>query len=268
MTFRPGVASTRLTARQSGAIVGFSDGSRAEARLLVAADGRNSPMRQALGIGVRTTRFGQKALAFAVTHPVAHDNVSTEIHRSGGPFTFVPLPDRDGQPCSAIVWMERATEAARLAALSTRDFEAEMTRRSGEIFGPLRLVSRRSIWPIISQMATRLDGPSTALMAEAAHVVPPIGAQGLNMSLADLGALLDLAARDGLGGAAMLRAYTRRRLPDIALRVAGVGALNHASMLQARPLRDARAGALDALYSVAPVRRALMNLGMGARPGG
>ncbi len=268
VTFRPGVASTRLTARQSGAIVGFSDGSRAEARLLVAADGRNSPMRQALGIGVRTTRFGQKALAFAVTHPVAHDNVSTEIHRSGGPFTFVPLPDRDGQPCSAIVWMERATEAARLAALSTRDFEAEMTRRSGEIFGPLRLVSRRSIWPIISQMATRLDGPSTALMAEAAHVVPPIGAQGLNMSLADLGALLDLAARDGLGGAAMLRAYTRRRLPDIALRVAGVGALNHASMLQARPLRDARAGALDALYSVAPVRRALMNLGMGARPGG
>jgi 2-octaprenyl-6-methoxyphenol hydroxylase len=64
-------------------------------------------MRRALGIGVRTTRYGQKALAFAVTHPEPHRNVSTEIHRSGGPFTLVPLPDREGKPASAVVWMER-----------------------------------------------------------------------------------------------------------------------------------------------------------------
>jgi 2-octaprenyl-6-methoxyphenol hydroxylase len=265
VTFRPGLASTRLTTRNTAALVGFSDGTSAEARLLIAADGRNSPMRAALGIGVRTTRFGQKALAFAVTHPVPHDNVSTEIHRSGGPFTFVPLPDRDGQPCSAIVWMETGAEVARLAALDVPAFEAEMTTRSCGAFGPLTLASRRTIWPIISQIAERFDGQRTALMAEAAHVVPPIGAQGLNMSLADLTALVDLAGKHELGSPAMLTAYHRRRYPDVALRVAGVGMLNRASMIAAQPLRDLRARALDVMYSAAPVRRALMQMGIGVR---
>ncbi len=267
VTFRPGVGTRKLTTRESEALVGLSDGTRVRARLLVAADGRNSPMRAALGIGVRTTRFGQKALAFAVTHPVPHDNVSTEIHRSGGPFTFVPLPDRNGQPCSAIVWMETGPEVLRLAALPEDAFEAEMDRRSCGLFGPLKLASRRTVWPIISQIAERFDGERTALMAEAAHVVPPIGAQGLNMSLADLGALLDLATPEGLGSREMLAAYHRRRYPDVALRVAGVGLLNRASMIAARPLRDARATVLKALYSAAPVRRALMQIGVGVRQG-
>lgn len=265
VSFRPGIGTARLTTRESAALVGLSDGQSVEARLLVAADGRNSPMRQALGIGVRTTRFGQKALAFAVTHPVPHGNVSTEIHRSGGPFTFVPLPDRDGQPCSAIVWMETGPEVARLAALPPAEFEAEMNARSCRLFGPLKLASRLTTWPIISRIAERFYGQRTALMAEAAHVVPPIGAQGLNMSLADLTALCDLASPDSLGSEAMLRAYHRRRYPDVALRVAGVGMLNRASMISPRPLRDARAFMLDALYSAAPVRRALMQLGIGVR---
>ncbi|WP_296640762.1 UbiH/UbiF family hydroxylase [Roseinatronobacter sp.] len=265
VTFRPGIGTRRLTTRESAAIVGLSDGSSVEARLLVAADGRNSPMRQALGIGVRTTRFGQKALAFAVTHPVPHENVSTEIHRSGGPFTFVPLPDRDGKPCSAIVWMETGVEAARLAALPVPEFEREMNRRSCGLFGRLTLASRRTVWPIISQIAERFHGQRTALMAEAAHVVPPIGAQGLNMSMADLTALTRLMTPDNLGEAAPLAAYTRQRMPDVALRVTGVGMLNRASMLDARPLRDARAAALNAMYSAAPMRRTLMQLGIGVR---
>lgn len=265
VSFRPGIATTRLTTRQTAALVGLSDGTSVEAKLLIAADGRNSPMRQALGIGVRTRRFGQKALAFAVTHPVPHENVSTEIHRSGGPFTFVPLPDRDGQPCSAIVWMDTGPEIARLAALPTAEFEAEMHTRSCGLFGPLTLASRRTVWPIISQIAECFYGERTALMAEAAHVAPPIGAQGLNMSMADLAALMDLATPETLGTPSMLAAYHRRRAPDVALRVAGVGLLNRASMIQAQPLRDARAKVLDALYSAAPVRRALMQLGIGMR---
>lgn len=265
VTFRPGIGTTRLTTRESAALVSLSDGSMVEAKLLIAADGRNSPMRQALGIPVRTTRFGQKALAFAVTHPVPHENVSTEIHRSGGPFTFVPLPDRDGQPCSAIVWMETGPDVARLSALPVTEFETAMTTRSCGLFGPLKLVSRRTVWPIISQIASRFDGMRTALMAEAAHVVPPIGAQGLNMSLADLRVLLDLATPQTLGSPEMLRSYTRRRYPDVALRVAGVGVLNRASMIHAQPLRDARARLLDMMYSAAPVRRALMQMGIGIR---
>lgn len=265
VSFRPGIGTQRLTTRETAAMIGLSDGTQVAARLLIAADGRNSPTRQALGIGVRTTRFGQKALAFAVTHPTPHDNVSTEIHRSGGPFTFVPLPDRDGMPCSAIVWMETGPEAARLAALPVPEFEAEMTTRSCGLLGPLTLESRRTVWPIISQIATQFYGERTALMAEAAHVVPPIGAQGLNMSLADLGALLDLATPETLGSPAMLAAYQRRRYPDVALRVAGVGMLNRASMIAAQPLRDARARMLDVMYSASPVRRALMQMGIGMR---
>jgi 2-octaprenyl-6-methoxyphenol hydroxylase len=224
-------------------------------------------MREALGIPVRTMRYGQKALAFAVSHPIPHRNVSTEIHRSGGPFTLVPLPDRDGLPCSAIVWMETGPNIQRLAALPTAEFEAEMNTRSCHILGPLTLISRRSLWPIISQIADRMSGERTALLAEAAHVVPPIGAQGLNMSLADLKTLLDLteADRSGLGSAKMLDTYHRQRHAEVQLRVTGIDALNRASMMGAQGLRDLRATALNALYSVAPVRKTLMRAGLGLR---
>jgi 2-octaprenyl-6-methoxyphenol hydroxylase len=263
--FRPGTGTASVTAREREAVVGLSDGTLVRARLLVAADGRDSAVRRALGIGARTTRYGQKAVVFAVTHPIPHDNVSTEIHREGGPFTLVPLPDRDGRPCSAVVWMERGGEAVRLAALPDTAFEAEATARSCHLFGPLRLATRRSLWPIITQVADRITAPRTALMAEAAHVVPPIGAQGLNMSLADLRVLVGLAGArpDGLGDAAMLDAYARARRGDVAMRVAGIDMLNRASMLGAQRLRDLRAGALDMLYSAAPLRRALMRTGLG-----
>lgn len=265
--FRPGTATTTLFTRQNEARVGLSDGTRVHTRLVVAADGRNSPMRQAAGIDVQTTRYGQKALAFAVTHPIPHENVSTEIHRSGGPFTLVPLPDYNGQPSSAVVWMEHGPTAKNLLNLDIPEFQAAMTERSCALFGPLTLASRRSIWPIISQQAAQMSGERIALMAEAAHVVPPIGAQGLNMSLADLRSLLDLAlARpDGLGDAQMLDAYHKARMMDVKLRVQGIDLLNRASMVGARPLRDMRAMGLNALYSLAPVRRMLMQMGLGVR---
>ncbi|MCD1617666.1 UbiH/UbiF family hydroxylase [Salipiger marinus] len=266
VTFRPGTATTRLFTRDASARVGLSDGRRVEVRLVIAADGRNSPMRQAAGIPVRTTRFGQKALAFAVTHPLPHDNVSTEIHRSGGPFTLVPLPDHEGRPSSAVVWMEEGPKAEALMALPAEAFEQEMSHRSCHLFGPLTLASRRTIWPIIAQEATRLTAQRLALVAEAAHVVPPIGAQGLNMSLADMRVLHDLASTspDRLGAPEMLDAYSRARLPDIRARIAGITALNRASMLSAPALRDARAAALNLLYGAPPVRRTLMQLGLGA----
>ncbi|KGB80678.1 2-octaprenyl-6-methoxyphenyl hydroxylase [Rhodovulum sp. NI22] len=265
--FRPGVATKAVMTREREALVSLSDGTRIAARLLIAADGRNSPVREALGIGVKTMRYGQKALAFAVTHPQPHDNVSTEVHRSGGPFTLVPLPDRDGTPCSAVVWMERGPEVARLAALPQAEFEQEMNLRSAGLYGPLTLASARSVWPIISQIADRFSGERTALIAEAAHVVPPIGAQGLNMSLADTRALLELAQENPTdpGNRAMLSSYNRRRWPEVRARVTGIDLLNRASMMGAQGLRDMRATALNALYSAAPVRKTLMRAGLGVK---
>lgn len=267
VTFRPGVGTASVLTREGEALVTLSDGSRVSARLLIGADGRNSAVREALGIGVTTIRYGQKALAFAVNHPIPHANVSTEIHRSGGPFTLVPLPDRNGLPCSAVVWMERGPEVLRLAALPVEAFEAAMSERSCHLFGPLTLLTRRSVWPIISQIAERMHGERTALLAEAAHVLPPIGAQGLNMSLADLRVLLELAqaAPEKMGERAMLETYTRRRHTEVRARVMGIDTLNRASMIAAPTLRDLRAQALNALYSVAPVRRTLMKAGLGVR---
>ena len=213
---------------------------------------------------MRTFRYGQKALAFAVTHDVPHGNVSTEIHRSGGPFTLVPLPDRDGKPCSAVVWMENGREVARLAALPPDAFEAELNARSAGVLGHLTLATRLTQWPIISQIAHRFTGPRTALIAEAAHVVPPIGAQGLNMSLADLSALLDLSG-DEPGHPDGLAAYDRARRPEAYARLLGIDALNRASQTGIRPLRDLRAAALGGLYGIAPVRRLMMRTGLGMR---
>ncbi|WP_238991855.1 UbiH/UbiF family hydroxylase [Gemmobacter caeruleus] len=265
VTFLPGIATAAVLTRASEALVTLSDGRRLSARLLIGADGRDSLVRNALGIPVKTLRYGQKALAFAVSHPIPHENVSTEIHRSGGPFTFVPLPDRDGMPCSAVVWMDHAAEIDRRLSLSDPDFTAEMQARSCDLLGPLTRISRLTAWPIIAQIAARMAGERTALMAEAAHVMPPIGAQGLNMSLADLTALLDLATESTLGTPAMLDAYHRKRHLDVQTRVRGIDLLNRASQIGAQPLRDLRAATLDTLYSLATLRRGLMRAGIGVR---
>ncbi len=265
--FRPGISTLGLTTRDTEALVTLSDGSRVSARLVIAADGRGSLIREAAGISVTTTRYGQKALAFAVTHPIPHQNVSTEIHRSGGPFTLVPLPDHLGSPSSAIVWMESGPEIARLAALDQSEFEDEIAIRSCGILGPLTLASRRTVWPIISQLATRMAAERVALMAEASHVVPPIGAQGLNMSLADLAKLIELAkaSPNDLGSRSMLAAYHDARHLEISTRLRGIDALNRASMLGEPMMRDLRAAALNALYALSPVRKTLMKVGLGLR---
>jgi 2-octaprenyl-6-methoxyphenol hydroxylase len=264
--FRPGIGFTRMLARSDEAIVTLSDGNQLATRLLIGADGRGSAVRTGAGIDVKTMRYGQKALTFAVTHDAPHDNVSTEIHCSGGPFTLVPLPDHDGKPCSAVVWMEHGAEAKRLAALDDAAFEAAANNRSAYLYGPLKLASRRSVWPIISQIAHNLTAPRTALVAEAAHVMPPIGAQGLTMSLRDLSCLLDLAVAQpsALGSPEMLAAYARKRHPDIKLRVTGIDALNRASIAGSPMMQSLRTRGIEALYGIKPVRRTLMQMGLGA----
>ena len=267
ITFQANVSVSKAETRIDAAHITLSSGEKVTARLLVAADGRSSKVRNELGIDVQTMRYGQKALAFTVSHPIAHKNVSTEIHRSGGPFTLVPLPDHDGMPASAIVWMERSAEALRLQELAPDAFEAALNKRSCGILGPLTLTSARTSWPIISQYTKQMSAQRTALIAEAAHVLPPIGAQGLNMSLGDIRALYDLAKAnsDEIGSKAMLDKYHQLRHQDVKLRILGIDALNRASMLSSRPMRDLRALGLKAIYGLAPVRKSLMKAGLGVK---
>lgn len=265
--FLTGVGFAKVLPRDASAIVTLTDGRQIEAKLIIAADGRDSPLREAAGIGVRTARYGQKALSFAVTHDMPHDNVSTEIHQRGGPFTFVPLPDHHGRPCSAVVWMTDGPEAMTLAALPPDTFSQQATARSAGLLGDLKLVVGPQVWPIISQTAERMNGAHVALMAEAAHVLPPIGAQGLNMSLADMECLKELALADpdDLGSDRMLASYHRLRHPDIALRAMGISVLNRASQSGDDLLNSLRTLGLKALHDVTPVRRNLMRIGLGTK---
>ena len=266
VTLRTGTGFASMVARLDQALVRLSDGTQLSAKLVIGADGRNSAVRQANGIDAATTRYGQKAVTFAVTHPQPHGGISTEVHRDGGPFTLVPLPDVDGQPCSSVVWMDTGPKIAALMALDDAAFTAAANTRSAGVNGPLTLVGKRSVWPIITQIADRITAPRTALVAEAAHVMPPIGAQGLNMSLADMASLLDLAAdnRDTLGQPAMLTAYEKARHSDMRLRVTGIDALNRTSMAASPLIHDLRAMGVKALHDAAPIRHRLMKLGLGA----
>ena len=265
VTFRPGVKSETMLARSALAKLRLSSGESVTAKLVIAADGRGSGLRDGANISVKTQRYGQKALAFAVTHDLPHNNISTEIHRTGGPFTLVPLPDYEGKPSSASVWMEDGATAQALYALDEQDFNTAMTERSAHVMGALRLASRRTIWPIISQIAERFSARRLALVAEAAHVVPPIGAQGLNMSLADLQTLLDLAAMHDLGGSAMLDAYDRARRTQVRLRVAGIDLLNRTSQSDMDWLREMRSWGIGVLHDATPIRKTVMQMGLGLK---
>ncbi|RYH02400.1 UbiH/UbiF family hydroxylase [Salipiger sp. IMCC34102] len=265
VSFRPGTGFASMVARLDAALVRLTDGSNIKARLVVGADGRASPVRAAAGIDTTTTRYGQRAVVFAVTHEAPHNGVSTEVHRTGGPFTLVPLPDHDGRPCSSVVWMDDGPAIARLDQLDDAAFEAAANDRSTGVMGPLTVVGPRATWPIVSQRALALTARRTALIAEAVHVMPPIGAQGLNTSLKDLSTLLDLAEthRDRLGEDPMLDAYASARHGDLALRTKGIDLLNRSSIAATPLLQDLRGLGLRAIHDITPLRRRLMHLGSG-----
>ena len=233
-------------------------------QLLIGADGRNSSTRQEMKIPVKTWRYGQKAIAMAVCHSSPHKNISTEIHRSGGPFTTVPLPDNNGNHMSSIIWMEKSDRANMLYKMDEEQFNQELNKRSCNILGEIKLASQRNLWPIISQKSKEIYGQRFALIAEAAHVIPPIGAQGLNMSLRDLEALLELTNSHEIGSTSHLEAYHAERKSDIDLRIRGVDALNRAAMAENQNLRTLRLKALQTLHGLTPIRKSLMKKGLGA----
>ena len=181
----------------------------------------------------------------------------------------MPNPARDGVRRSAVVWMAPGPRAVALAAMGPVDFAAEANAASLGVLGRLRPEGRIAIWPVISLLARRMSAGRVALIGEAAHVAPPIGAQGLNMSLKDIETLAGLlvAAREAgrdPGDAVTLDAYHRRRWPDVAVHVAAIDALNRAAMAEARPLRDLRRLGLRAIHRSTPLRRVAMRLGLGA----
>jgi len=266
VTMAFGAGLRRLTTRTNEARLTLDNGDRVICKLAIALDGRNSTLRQLAGIDAATTRYGQQSLAFTATHDVAHSNVSTEIYHVGGPFTMVPLPDLDGRPSSAIVWMNAGRHAQDLLAMEAAQFNAEMTRRSAGLFGQINLASPRAAFPIITRPAENLISHRVAILGEAAHVLPPIGAQGLNTSVNDIACLADLlAGSSDPGSPDILARYERERLPDISRRSRTIDLFNRVTRSGLPPLQSLRLAGLKAAHDITPLRSQIMRMGIGSQ---
>lgn len=237
----------------------YGERSHLTARLVVGAEGAHSLCRSAAGIAVRRWSYPQAALTLNVAHALPHDDTSTEFHTAQGPFTVVPLPGRR----ASIVAVLRPREARRLHALDDAALGPELTQRAHGILGTMTPEPGRGLRPLGGQAVARFSARRIALVGEAAHVVPPIGAQGLNLGIRDVAALADLvseARRRGRdpGASDILAAYHRSRLADVRPLTLAIDALNRSLLSDALPLQAGRSAALWLMRGVPPLRHALM----------
>ncbi|KQT21758.1 MULTISPECIES: UbiH/UbiF family hydroxylase [unclassified Bradyrhizobium] len=233
------------------------------ARLVVGADGRHSLCREAAGIEVTRRDLNQTALTFNVSHARPHRNVSTEFHTPHGPCVFVPLP---GDRCS-IVWVSTSADAERLRALSDEELSAAIEKQSHSILGRMTVEPGRNLFPLAIERPKSFGRDRIALVGEAAHVVPPIGAQGLNLGLRDAADIARLAsdaiaAGQDPGADEVLRRYDRARRPDILSRTFAIDIANRSLLNDFLPLQPVRAVGMHLLGAVGPLRRFAMREGL------
>jgi len=254
----------RIELLQTRAVLSGDRGWRIAARLVVGADGRNSICRKAAGIPVSEQRFDQIAIATSFTHCAPHEGVSIELHQRGGSITTVPLTE---PYASSVIWIDRTDDIQRIMRLDAASFERELQDRLGGMLGHVRAVGACSQFPIARLAAESLVGRRTALVGEAAHILPPIGAQGLNLGLRDAATLADcvsVALKRGRdpGGGDVLAAYDRARRVDVLTRTYGVDLLSRSLLSGFLPLLVARGIVTYGLNALPPLRRLAMRIGM------
>ncbi|MBU6457218.1 MAG: UbiH/UbiF family hydroxylase [Bradyrhizobium sp.] len=238
-------------------------GASLSAQLAVGADGRQSPSRKAAGIAVSRRDLGQAALTFNVSHSRPHRNISTEFHTPSGPCVFVPLP---GERCS-VVWVSAANQAARLQAMTDDELSEAAEAQSHSILGRLRIEPGRNLFPLAIETSAPFARHRIALVGEAAHVLPPIGAQGLNMGLRDAADIADIVndargAGDDPGAPHVLRRYHQARRADVASRTFAIDLANRSLLTDFLPVQSARAAGMHLIGAVGPLRRLAMREGL------
>ena len=256
-------AATKIEPHTEAVTVTLSEGRRISARLVAGADGRKSLCREAAGLSTTSWSYPQVALACNFKHSDPHNNASNEFHRLAGPFTTVPLPGDE----SSLVWVETAQEAERLVALPDEDFAAEIEERSFGCLGAVTSVGPRAAFPLSGMRIRGFAARRIALVGEAAHVIPPIGAQGLNLGFRDAAVLAECAqtgieSSGDAGSSAALSAYDRARRADVDSRTLAVDLLNRSLISGFVPLHVARGIGLHLLANLAPLRRIVMREGI------
>lgn len=246
----------------------LSSGETVTAQLVVAADGRNSGVRQAAGIEVKSWSYPQEALVLALSHREPHHDTSVEFHTEAGPFTLVP----HGPGRSSLVWMDRPEVIERMSGLDDAALALEIERRSGSAWGAMTIDSPRQRWPISGFQARQLASGRVVLVGEAAHGFPPIGAQGFNLTLRDIAKLEKIVSAathpstgKPLDGAAVAWSYANARRFDVTGRVTGVDLLNRSLLSDFLPMQLTRAAGLMLAREIGPVRRLMMRAGLAAR---
>ncbi len=258
LTLIPGARITAATSAAAGVTAELSTGERVAARLLVAAEGRDSPLREAYGIRISGWSYRQWGIVCTVEHERPHDGVAQEYFLTNGSFAILPMTGNR----SSLVWAEREDLAPGFLALGEEDFNAEVARRFTDYLGATRVVGDRFGYPLSTQLARDYVATRFALIGDAAHVVHPLAGQGLNLGLRDAAALAEAVADAGrlgldIGAAAPLDAYQRRRRVDAALMAAATDALNRLFSNDVAPLRLLRETGLGLVNAAPPLRRLL-----------
>jgi 2-octaprenyl-6-methoxyphenol hydroxylase len=255
--------ATKVAVGADAVTVTLGNGDAVVARLAVGADGRRSACRVAAGIATESLSYPQAALTVTLRHSRPHHDISTEFHRPSGPFTLVPLP---GQR-SSLVFVTDPHEAARLKALPAAELAAAIEQRAHSILGKLEVEPDRGMFPLAVERARTLGAHRVALVGEAGHVIPPIGAQGLNLGLRDaatIGELVAAAHRQGHdpGADELTSRYVQMRRADVTSRTLAVDLLNRSLLSEFLPLQGARGLGLTLLQHIGPLRRAAMREGI------
>ena len=246
-----------------GVVVALEDGRKLCAPLLIAADGRNSPMREAAGIRIARWRYDHCAIVSVLRHERPHDNVAYEIFYPSGPFALLPMTDDDTGHRSAIVWSVRKDDAPGLLSLSDEDFAAEARAAMGGFLGTIALAAPRSTYPLGFHHAAQITAHRLALVGDSAHAIHPIAGQGLNLGFRDGAALAQVlveGARLGLdlGDRQLLDRYQRWRSLD-ALSVAfATDSLTRIYAIPGRTASAVRRFGMGLIDRIAPVRNRLM----------
>lgn len=254
----------RVTIEDAAVRLDCANGSAVAARLVMAADGRRSLCREAAGIEVSEWRYDQGAIASSFRHARPHDGVAIELHREGSSFTTVPLPD---PRASALILVGSASDTASLMERDDERFADELADRLDGLLGQIESVGPRASFLVAGLTAKSLAARRIALVGEAGHILPPIGAQGLNLGLRDAAALADCVA-DALGrgvdpgGDDVLHAYRAARRLDVLSRAVGVDLLNRSLLTSLVPLQAARGIILHGLNVLPPLRRMIMRVGL------
>ncbi len=256
-------AVTGLDIGSASAELRLADGTSLSTRLVIGADGRKSLCRAAAGIATREWAYEQSALTCTFAHQRPHDGISTEFHRPAGPLTVVPSPGAS----SSLVWVDRPAIARRLAGLDEAAFRGALEARLQGLLGPIGAIGPRGIFPLSGLVAEVAARNRVALVGEAAHVIPPIGAQGLNLGLRDAALIADCAgdalhAGGDLGAPQTLEAYARARRLDIVTRAWSIDALNRSLISGYLPVQLLRGLGLHALKTIGPLRRLAIREGL------